>query len=323
MEIAADHSLGFLPFRDRDRLEAGWPLTYIDILTEEIREIRSQAQDLSQPCVVVVLVGDVAVGALLCLRGSYRVREMRIEGLTAESGSRNGRLLDVKVLSIGILRAQHDRTRRSHGSDENRVLAPSPHGAMNSHDELIIASHLRVVGGPVSSLFAFEVIAGLAPVGLDRHVTACAAWGPGEMARVASHAVVGVGQLVRPCWHGAPREAILLQRLRQTRSPRLKRMRLRPLGVGIHGIGHLNDLPLLVLLDHGVLVQPLLPPRETRLLPWSEPILEPTSASRRSVPAGHERRSVIDRSMAIDAGYFDRIGVLAVQVAVAVDVPAK
>src|SRR5207247_10657971 len=138
----------------------------------------------------------MAVRAPLRFSLTDRMRKVRSEGLAAESCCRDGRLLDVDMLAIGVLGAQYQCARGPHGRDQNVVLAAPPDSAMDPQDELIIPGDLRVIGRPVPGFFAFIMGRHLLPLRSDREMASRASRGPGEMAGEASHALVGMCQLL-------------------------------------------------------------------------------------------------------------------------------
>src|ERR1051326_4403355 len=89
---------------------------FADILVapEEIHEIGAFEQHLRHPRVVIILLRDMAVGAGFGLASAYRVGVVRIERLAAVALRRDGLLLVIDPLAVGILRTDYDGARGAH-----------------------------------------------------------------------------------------------------------------------------------------------------------------------------------------------------------------
>ena len=57
----------------------------VNVAPHEVDEVRPLQQQLREPGVVVVLLGDVAVAARLGFLRAHRVRHVRVEGLACET----------------------------------------------------------------------------------------------------------------------------------------------------------------------------------------------------------------------------------------------
>ena len=68
-----------------NRIEALFAGGDVDVASHEIEEVCALNEDLGHPCVVVFLLGNVAIGALLCFLGAHCVRDIGTEGLSAEA----------------------------------------------------------------------------------------------------------------------------------------------------------------------------------------------------------------------------------------------
>src|SRR2546425_2961651 len=189
---------------------------------------------------------------------------------------------------------------------------------MDPQDKLIIPGDLRVIGRPVPGFFPFIMGRRLLPVRSDREMASRAARGPGEMAGEAGYALVGMCQLLVVRRHLPPHDPVFLYRLGETGLFRLFRMSTRPVGSRVHCIRYLDNLPFFALLDHGALVELLPAPFQPALFPGSHAIAKVGSSRRRSRSAGPKRGLLLDGPVAVDAGNFERIRELAVELSVAV-----
>ena len=125
----------------------------------------------------------MAVGAILCRTyARSRVRKMRIESLAAVTFGRKCLLLRVDPLAICILRADHDRARRS---DHGHVI--SFDRAIDPEHEDIIAYDLRIVGREVPVRDAFELILRDALVSFHGQMTSETTRRPGGVTNLAIH----------------------------------------------------------------------------------------------------------------------------------------
>jgi hypothetical protein len=101
VQIAADHRLRLVPFGDPYRLDVAL-LADPSIVADEIYEIRAEQQQLRHDRIIVVLLGDVAIGAGLGLGAPLGMRVVGREGLARKSGGRNRRLLHVDVFAVDV-----------------------------------------------------------------------------------------------------------------------------------------------------------------------------------------------------------------------------
>ena len=120
-------------------------------------------QQLRHDRVIVVLLGQMAVGAGLGLRLAYRVREMWRKGLARKSTGGDGWLRNVDALAVDVLRRQYQCRRRA-----DRRNSFVFNAAMNTNLEHLVAHHLWVVGGVVAGLTSLIVNSVGLAVGLDR-----------------------------------------------------------------------------------------------------------------------------------------------------------
>src|SRR5208337_3371070 len=88
-------------------------------------------------------------------------------------------------------------------------------------------------------------------------------------------------------------------------------------------IQYLNDLPLLVLLQHGPLEQPSILPIEALVSPRSAQQIQVGAAGRCGRPRRLERCVRLNAAMAVDTVDFDRVSGLAVKPAIAMIVLAE
>src|SRR2546425_556432 len=86
----------------------------IDISPEKVDRPGAEAKQLRHDRVVVVVLRDVAVGAIFRrAHAAGGVREMRIEGLAAITLGRDSLLLGIDPLTIRILRTDDNCARRA------------------------------------------------------------------------------------------------------------------------------------------------------------------------------------------------------------------
>ncbi len=85
VQIAADHGLRFVPLGDLHRADAA---VFADpcVVADEVDELRAEQQRLRHDGVVVVVLGDVAVVAILGFGLAFGVRIVRREGLRRVAG---------------------------------------------------------------------------------------------------------------------------------------------------------------------------------------------------------------------------------------------
>ena len=126
----------------------------VGVATEEIHRAGAEAEQLRHPRVVVVLLRQMAVGAILGRADAAgRVREMRIERLAAVTFGGKCLLLRVNPFAIRVLRTDHDRARRT-----NHRHAIFLHRAVDAEHENVVAHDLRIVGREIPVGDAFEFI---------------------------------------------------------------------------------------------------------------------------------------------------------------------
>jgi len=101
VQIAADHRLRLVPFGDPHRLDVVL-LADIRVIADHVDEVGPEQQQLGHDRVVVVGLGDVAVGAGLGLGAPLGVRVMRRKGLARIARSRDRRLLHIDVLAVDV-----------------------------------------------------------------------------------------------------------------------------------------------------------------------------------------------------------------------------
>ena len=166
VQVAADHRLRFLPFRD---LHRGNLLFLADprVVSDEVDEVGPLQQELRHDRVVVILPRDVAVAAGLGFGSPLGVRIMRRERLRREPGRGDRRLLNIDALAIDVGRRKHQRRARAYGRD----LAPLDRPVVTELEH-IVARDLRIIGGVIARLASFVVQAIGPGVRLDRQVTA-------------------------------------------------------------------------------------------------------------------------------------------------------
>src|SRR5438093_11754091 len=93
LQMTAERRLRFILFRPDDRVEAALALADVGVAPEEIHGTRAEAEHLRQPGVVVIVLRDVAIGAVLRRAlAAGGVRKMRIERLAAVALGADGLL---------------------------------------------------------------------------------------------------------------------------------------------------------------------------------------------------------------------------------------
>src|SRR6267143_4516078 len=96
----------------------------------------------------------MAVGAILgCAEAGCRVREMRVERLTAVTFGGKSLLLRINPFAVRVLRANDNRARRT--NDRHPVFL---HRAVNAEHENIVAHDLWIVGRVIPIGDAFEFV---------------------------------------------------------------------------------------------------------------------------------------------------------------------
>ena len=312
LEIAADHRLGLVGLGDGDRLHPFAPLAHPGETADEVDEVGALGEELGQPGVVVPRGRDVAVGAGLGLPGAHGVRHVGVEGLAAEARSGDGRLLDVEPLAAGVGRGEDEGRGGADGGD-----AVPFDLAVDAQHVGVGADDLRVVGGVVAGLAAFEVVDLGLRVRLLGEVATGAGRGPGGVAGVAGHARVGMGEgcgVRRVRRHGAPGRAVLPQGLGEARLLAI---------VGIargDGVQDLHHLPLDLGIEHGALPEPAVAPDEPppAARGGAERQVGPPRGRRR--PRGAQGGLAPNGAVAVLAADLQGVAVLAVDQPVAVGV---
>src|SRR5881394_641028 len=143
-------------------------------------------------------------------------------------------------------------------------------------------------------------------------MTAITCWSPRRMTRVASHPAVLMSEFRFTLRRVAPGFAVLLDCLRQPRLFAVMRI------AGSDRVPNLHHLPFLVLFKHRPLVQPIVPPVETTLLPWcAKPAkIRAAHGSRRA--GRHKRCPLLNGAVTIHAVNLNGIARLAVEFPIAV-----
>ena len=154
VQMTADRRLAVPPVRSRPRHEILPAFADVGVAPEEIHRARAEAEQRRHPRIVVVLFGEMAIGAALgCADAARGVREMRIERLAAVTFRGNGLLLRINPFAIRILRADHDRARRA--DHRQSILF---HRAVDAEHENVVAHDLRIVGGEIAVGDAFKFV---------------------------------------------------------------------------------------------------------------------------------------------------------------------
>ncbi len=256
----------------RHRIETFRTLGHIDVAAHEVHQVGALHQELRHPGVVVALARDVAIRAHLGFRRANGMRIVWAETEAAEPFRRNRLLHVIQPVAIGVLRADHHRAGGSRGRD-----AMLGHRAVDAQHVNVVAQHFEIVGGVIARGQAFVVQHGRLAIGRHGKMAAEATGGPGSVARVAGHAVVGMRQLGLVAGHAAPRGPVFQNRFRQPRF--LVVMRI----AGRDGVHHLHHFPRrAIFVHHGALVQ-------LAVLPI-KPALSPGRAQQRKIGAACRRR---------------------------------
>ena len=333
VERAAEDGLRLLLLGHRDAGEA--PVAEADprVAADEVGVVRPLHQQLRHDGVVVLGLGDVAVGAHLRFvratgagglapvpRGADGpaadgVGDIRAEGDAAEALRRDRLLLDIDRLPARVVGADMDRA-----AGTRRADAVAGGVAVTGEHEDVVAQRLEVVGDEVPRHVPLVVERRGLLVGPLRQVAAEAARVPRAVAGDAAHVFVGMGAAIGA--GGAP--------------PLHRPVLRHPDGLGEGGEGvvvialgidrrlRLLDLPGQPLLDHRVLEDPVPLNHEPTLAGRRAQIAEIAPPLRaRSVggrPARPQAGESVDGAVAIDAADLDRGAHLAVQPGVAVGV---
>ena len=188
VQMTADRGLRFVRFGPDDGVQSFASFADIGVASEEIHRAGAEAEQLRHPGVVVVVLREMAVGAILRRADAAGgVREMRIERLAAVAFRGNGLLLRINPFAIGVLRTDHDRAR---GTEHRHAILL--HRAVDAEHENVVAHDLRIVGGEVAVGHAFEFVLRHALVRLHRQMTAETARRPRGVTDLAIHRAVVV-----------------------------------------------------------------------------------------------------------------------------------
>ena len=188
MQMTADHRLRFVRFGPDHGVKSFAAFADIGVATEEIHRAGAEAEQLRHPRVVVVVLREMAVGAILGRADAAGgVREMRIEGLAAVAFGRKRLLLRINPFAIRILRADHDRAR---GTNHRHPILL--HGAVDPEHENVVAHDLRIVGGEIAIGHAFEFVLRHALIRFHRQMTTETACRPRGVTDLAIHRAVVV-----------------------------------------------------------------------------------------------------------------------------------
>ncbi len=167
------------------------PFADVGVAPEEIHRAGAEAEQLRHPGVVVVSLGEMAIGAILRRPDAAGgVREMRVEGLAAVAFGGDGLRLRVDPFAVLVLRTDHDR---AGGTDHGHAVLL--HRAVDPEHEDVVAHHLRIVGGEVAIHHAFVFVQRHALVRLHRQMATEAARRPRGVADLAIHRAVVVREM--------------------------------------------------------------------------------------------------------------------------------
>ena len=84
VQMTADGRLRLVRFGPNDGVEPSLPFADVGVTPEEIHRAGAETEQLRHPGVVVVVLREMAVGAILrCADAARGVREMRVERLAA------------------------------------------------------------------------------------------------------------------------------------------------------------------------------------------------------------------------------------------------
>ncbi len=287
MHRAADDGLGLVTLGGDHGVEALLAGGDPAITTDMVQIVRPLHHELGHDRVVVVVLRDVAVGALLGLVATWQVGirverspGLRVAGRPASDGVRNvgaecdprhplgrdGLLLDVNRLAVDIVRADVDGARGPRRVDP--VLGDV---AVAGQHEDVIAKGLEVIGDVIPRDVAGVVQLRHLHVGLLRQVAAVATWIPGRVARDAADIAVGVGagvlvrRAVGPQGNVAPGHLVIGVEANRLGQPRL--LVVVPAG-RIEGVNRLDDFPGNLGVHHRVLDQNVAALLESLLTEW-------------------------------------------------------
>ena len=305
----ADDGLGLVALADDHGLDAALAVRHVDILAEEVVGVGALHEHHGHLGVVVVVLRDVAVGALLRVAlAADRVGVARREGLAGVALRGDGLLLAVDVFAVGVLGADVDGAGRAGRRDpaaHDRVVA--------TQHEHVLTQRLEGVVRPVARVGQLVVQEAPLVVGLHRQVAAEAGGHPRAVAGVAVHVRVGVGELVLR-GRIAPGLAVLLDGLGERRLLAVFRVARRD------RVDGLRDLPLEAVGDVRALQDLLAAAGEARLAEGRLHGRQVRAALGRRRAAGLERRPLVGGAVAVAAVDLDGVAHGAVELAVAVAV---
>jgi hypothetical protein len=109
VQAASDDRLRFVTLGYHHRFQSLVAFRHPAVSADEIHQVGALHQELREPGVVVVILGDVAIAAVLGLGPAHRVRHGGAEGLSGKPFRGNGLLLRVDDGALGIVRAHQDR----------------------------------------------------------------------------------------------------------------------------------------------------------------------------------------------------------------------
>ncbi len=191
VEVAAEGGLGLVALGPDDGVEAVVAGGDVGVAAEEVDRAGAEAEELGHPGVVVVLLGEVAVGAVLGRAdGGRGVGEVGVEGLARVALGGDGLLLGIDPLAVGVLRADDDG---GGGADDGEAVV-FVGGVLAEHED-VVAHDLGVVGGVEAGGGALEFVARDLLVGLEREVAAEAGRDPAGVADLATDVGVAVGEV--------------------------------------------------------------------------------------------------------------------------------
>ena len=193
LQMTADRCLRLVRLGPDDGVQSVASFADVGVTAEEIHRAGAEAEQLRHPRVVVVVLRKMAVGAILGRADAAGgVRKMRIERLAAVAFGGNGLLLRINPFAIRVLRADHDRARRT-----NHRHAVLLYRAVDAEHENVVAHDLRIVGREIAIGDAFEFIQRHALVRFHRQMTAETTGRPGGVTDLAIHRAVIVREIAR------------------------------------------------------------------------------------------------------------------------------
>src|SRR4051812_22837240 len=106
MEMAADGRLWLIGFGPDDGMKPFAAFADVSVAPEEVHGPGAEAEELRHPGVVIVIPGEVTIGAILRRPDAAgRVRKMRVERLAAVTFRRKSLSLRIDPFAVRILRA--------------------------------------------------------------------------------------------------------------------------------------------------------------------------------------------------------------------------